>query len=138
MASETGYRPDDYSSWAVGWAGLAAVMLMIIGTMDVIQGLVAVANDEFYVVGREWIFEFDVTTWGWIHLIVGVILVLSGFGIFSGNVLARTVGVFVAATAAIINFAWLPYYPVWSIIVISICMAVIWALTAHGRDIAQR
>lgn len=138
MATETGYRPADYSSAAAGWAGFAGIMLIIIGTMDVIQGLVALANDEFYVVTQEWIFEFDVTAWGWIHLIVGIILIVSGVGIFSGNVLARTVGVFVAGVAAIVNFAWLPYYPVWSIIVISICIAVIWALTAHGRDITYR
>jgi hypothetical protein len=126
----------NYSSWAVGWAGFAGVMLIMIGVFDVIQGLVALFNDEFYVVGQEWVFEFDITAWGWIQLILGVILIASGIGIFSGNVTARTVGVIIAGLAAIVNFAWLPYYPVWSIIVIAICVAVIWALTAHGRDIA--
>jgi hypothetical protein len=127
---------SNYSSWAVGWAGFAGVMLVMIGVFDVIQGLVALFNDEFYVVGQEWVFEFDITAWGWIQLILGVILIASGIGIFSGNVAARTVGVIIAGLAAIVNFAWLPYYPVWSIIVIAICVAVIWALTAHGRDIA--
>jgi hypothetical protein len=127
---------SNYSSWAVGWAGFAGVMLIMIGVFDVIQGLVALFNDEFYVVGQEWVFEFDITAWGWIQLILGVILIASGIGIFSGNVTARTVGVIIAGLAAIVNFAWLPYYPVWSIIVIAICVAVIWALTAHGRDIA--
>ena len=82
-------------------------------------------------------FEFDITAWGWIQLILGVILIASGIGIFSGNVAARTVGVIMAGLAAIVNFAWLPYYPVWSIIVIAVCIAIIWALTAHGRDIAS-
>ena len=127
---------DNYSSWAVGWAGFAGVMLVIIGIMDVIQGLVAIVNDEFYVIDQDWVAKFDVTTWGWIHLIVGIILIASGIGIFSGNVAARTVGVIVAALAMIANFAWLPWYPVWSIIIIAICIAIIWALTAHGRDIA--
>jgi hypothetical protein len=125
----------DYSGWAVGWAGFAAIMLIIMGVMDVIQGIVALANDTFYVVGEEWVFEFNVTTWGWIHIILGVILILSGVGIFSGNVAARVVGVIVASLAMIANFAWLPYYPIWSIVVIALCIAVIWALTAHGRDI---
>ena len=135
---------SDYSEWAVGWSAFAGVMLIIIGVMDVIQGLVALIEDEFYVVaggvgeGVNWVFEFDVTAWGWIHLIVGIVLILSGVGIFSANVAARTVGVLVAGMAAIINFAWLPYYPIWSIIVIAICIAIIWALTAHGRDIADR
>jgi len=127
---------DNYSSWAVGWAGFAGVMLIMIGIMDFIQGLVAVVNDEFYVIDADWVAKFDVTAWGWIHIILGIVLVLSGIGIFSGNVLARLVGVIAAALAMIVNFAWLPYYPVWSIIVIAICIAIIWALTAHGRDIA--
>ena len=128
---------SNYSSWAVGWAGFAGVMLIMIGIFDTIQGLVALFNDEFYVVTQEGVFEFDITAWGWIQLILGVILILSGGGIFSGNVAARTVGVIIAGVAAIVNFAWLPYYPVWSIIVIAICISVIWALTAHGRDIAS-
>ena len=126
----------NYSGWAVGWAGFAGVMLVMIGVFDMIQGLVALFNDEFYVITQEWVFEFDVTAWGWIQLILGVILIASGIGIFSGNVAARTVGVIIAAVAAIANFAWLPYYPVWSFIVIAICISIIWALTAHGRDIA--
>ena len=134
MTNET--TESNYSSWAVGWAGFAGVMLIMIGVFDVIQGLVALFNDEFYVVTQEWVFEFDITAWGWIQLILGVILIASGIGIFSGNVAARTVGVIMAGLAAIVNFAWLPYYPVWSIIVIAICIAIIWALTAHGRDIA--
>ena len=135
MSYET--EGSDYSSWAVGWAGFAGVMLVIVGVFDVIQGLVALFDDEFYVVTQEWVFEFDVTAWGWIHLILGIVLIASGIGIFSANVAARTVGVIVAAVAMIANFAWLPYYPVWSIIMIAISIAVIWALTAHGRDIAS-
>jgi len=130
-------QTNNYSSWAVGWAGFAGIMLIVIGVLDFIQGLVAIVNDEFYVVTQEWVFEFDVTTWGWIHLVLGVILIASGIGIFTGNVAARTVGVIVASVAMIINFAWLPYYPLWSIVVISVCIAIIWALTAHGRDIAE-
>jgi hypothetical protein len=130
-------KPTDYSSWAVGWAGFAGVMLIIIGVFDIVQGLVAIVDDNFYVVTQEWVFEFDTTTWGWIHLILGIILIASGVGIFSANVAARTVGVIAAGLAMIVNFAWLPYYPVWSTIVIAICIAIIWALTAHGRDIAS-
>jgi hypothetical protein len=137
MSYETTPGQTDYSSWAVGWAGFAGFMLILIGIMDIIQGLVALIDDEFYVVTQEFIFEFDVTTWGWIHLILGAILIASGVGIFSGNVAARTVGVILAGLAAIANFMWLPYYPIWSIIVISISIAVIWALTAHGRDITM-
>jgi hypothetical protein len=133
MTYET--NESSYSGWAVGWASFAGVMLIMIGIFDTIQGLVALFNDEFYVVTQEWVFEFDITAWGWIQLILGVILIASGIGIFSSNVAARTVGVILAGLAAIVNFAWLPYYPIWSIIIIAICIAIVWALTAHGRDI---
>ena len=124
------------SGWAVGWEYFASVMLMIIGVFGIIDGIVAIAKEEFYVVGEKWVFNFNVTTWGWIHLILGIIVLLAGIGILSGNVLARTVGVIVAAISAIANFMWLPYYPVWGVVVIAIDVAIIWALTAHGRDIA--
>jgi hypothetical protein len=127
---------DDTSVWAKGWLLFAAVMLMMVGVFHAMAGLVALFDDTYYVVGREWIFEFDVTVWGWIHLIGGVLLVMSGFGIYSGNVAARTVGVIAAALSAIANFAWLPYQPVWSSIMIAIGVAVVWALTVHGRDLA--
>lgn len=127
--------PTNYSSWAVGWTGFAGVMMVVLGFFDIIQGIVAIAEDEFFVVTADWVFQFDVTTWGWIHLILGIVLVVSGVGLSSGNVLARTVGVILAAVVMVTNFAWLPYYPVWSIAVIAISIAVIWALTFHGRDV---
>ena len=130
--------PPDYSSWAVGWAGFAGVMLVLIGVFDIIQGLIALFDDEFYVATEDYLFQFDVTAWGWIHLIGGVILIFAGAGIFSGNVLARIVGVIVAGLSAIVSFSWLPYQPVWSTIMIAVAVSVIWALTAHGRDITYR
>ena len=125
------------SAWAVGYSAFAAAMLILIGVFHIVAGIVGIAEDEFYVVGSEWVFEFDATAWGWIHLIAGVIVLLAGIGILSGNVLARTVGVLVAAVSVIANFLWLPYYPIWSILMIALGVAVIWALTVHGRDIAE-
>ncbi len=125
---------DNYSPWAVGWATFAAIMLMMVGFFHALVGLVALFEDTYYVIGREWVFEFDVTAWGWIHLIWGILIILSGIGIFSGNLAARTVGVVAAVLSAIANFAWLPYQPVWSTIMIAMAVAVIWALTVHGRD----
>lgn len=128
---------DQPSGWAAGYAGFAGVMLVVVGFFQAVAGLVALVNDEFFVVGQEWVFKFDVTTWGWIHLIVGIIILASGFGIFTGNAAARTVGVLVAVLSAVVNFLWLPWYPVWVIIVIALDVAIIWALTAHGHDIQQ-
>ncbi len=126
------------SGWAAGWATFAAILMILVGLFHAFAGLVAIFDESFYVVAEEWLFEFDATTWGWIHLIGGLIVLVSGFGIFTGNVVARTVGVVIAASSALINFAWLPYYPVWSVLMIALAVAVIWALTVHGRDIAKQ
>ncbi|MCC7078337.1 MAG: hypothetical protein IT198_14535 [Acidimicrobiia bacterium] len=128
---------DERSSWAVGWSAFAGFVLITVGFFQIVAGIVALVDDTFWVVGKEYVFQFDITTWGWIHLILGIILVLSGFGIFAGNVAARTVGVIFAIVSAITAFMWLPWYPVWSIVIIALDVAVIWALTAHGRDIAE-
>jgi hypothetical protein len=123
------------SAWAIGWALFAAIMLMIAGMFQIVAGLVAIIEDEFYVTGAKWVFEFDTTTWGWIHLVWGIVLILVGVGILTGNLAARIVGVIAAGISALANFVFLPYYPVWAIIIISVDIAIIWALTAHGRDV---
>ena len=128
---------ENYSNWALGWSAFAAVILMIGGAFHAIAGLVAIVDDEFYVVTREWVFEFDITAWGWIHLILGVVVFFAGIGLWTGQTWARIVGVVVASLSAIGNFAFLPYYPVWSIIMIAFAVAVIWALIAHGTDLAK-
>jgi hypothetical protein len=122
---------------AVGLTVFAAVMLMMIGAFQAIQGLVALFNDTFYVAGEKWIFQFDVTTWGWIHLLLGALAATAGYFVLQGKVWARTIGVLVAVGSALFNFAWLPYYPLWSIAIITLDVFVIWALTVHGRDITR-
>jgi hypothetical protein len=124
------------SAWAAGYAAFAGVVLIMVGFFQAVAGLAAIVDDTFYVVGREYVFQFDATTWGWIHLIIGVIVLLAGFGIFSGNVLARTVGVLAAAVSGLAAFMWLPWYPVWGVVIIALDIAIIWALTAHGRDLS--
>ena len=112
-------------------------MMILIGAFHAIAGLAGILEDEFYAVTPNYVLEFDATTWGWVHLIGGVIVLFAGFSVFKGAVWARTVGVIIAAVSALVSFAWIPVYPVWSIIVIAIDVAVIWALTTHGRDITM-
>lgn len=125
------------SGAAVGWTVFAAFILIMIGSFDIIAGLAGIIEDEFYVATPNYIFEFDATTWGWIKLLWGIVVLLAGIGLFSGAVWARTVGVIVALISAVVNFAHIPVYPFWAITIIAIDVAVIWALTAHGRDITQ-
>jgi hypothetical protein len=125
------------SGAAVGWTMFAAFMMILIGSFHAIAGLAGILENEFYAITPNYVFEFDATTWGWIHLIGGVIVLLAGFGLFTGAVWARTVGVIVATVSAIVSFVWIPWYPIWSICLIAVDVAVIWALTAHGRDIVE-
>jgi len=115
----------------------AAFMMIMMGILQILNGIAAIFNDEFFVVSKEYVFKFDVTTWGWIHLVLGIVVLLAGFGLFAGRVWARAVGVIIAVVASIVGFVWIPYYPVWGIVFIAISIAVIWALTAHGRDVEQ-
>jgi hypothetical protein len=123
------------SGAAVGFTLFAAILLVTIGIWHAIAGLAAIIDDQFYVATPNYLLEFDVTTWGWIHLIGGIVVGLAGMALFSGAVWARTVGVIVAVVSLIANFAFVPYYPIWSIAIIALDVFVIWALTVHGRDV---
>ena len=123
------------SGWAIGWTAFAGITMILQGVWWLISGLIAIIDDEFYVITQNWILEFDTSTWGWIHLIVGIIVLVAGFGLFTAKTWARTVGVIIAVLSAIVAFMWLPYYPVWGVIFIVVSIAIIWALTVHGHDI---
>ncbi len=127
---------QDVSGWAVGWTAFAAILMIIMGFFHAIAGLVGILEDDLIVLTPDYVFQLSITTWGWIHLIAGIIVLLAGFDLFTGAVWARVVGVFIVVLSMVANFAWLPYRPVWSVIMIAIGGFVIWALTAHGRDIA--
>ncbi len=125
------------SGGAVGLTALAGILMLMLGGWWIFAGLVAIVNSEFYVVTQEWIFEFSTTSWGWTHLILGIVVLFAGIGVFSAAVWARTVGAILAGTSGLVAFAWLPYYPVWGILLVTLSVFTIWALTAHGRDIAM-
>ena len=134
-AHEVAGRPAKPSGMAVGITATAAIILMFVGLFGLMQGIVGLVNNEFYVVTQKWVFQIDATTWGWIHIIVGLIALGAGFALFAGQVWARTVAVIVACVSMIANFVWLPYYPLWALLVIVFDVFVIWAVTGHGRDI---
>jgi hypothetical protein len=123
---------DDTSGWAVGFILFAAIMMIMAGIFQALDGLVALFNDTFYVATRDYVFQFDATTWGWIHLILGVVVALAGWGLLSGRTWARVVGITVAVLSAIANFLWLPYYPFWALTIITLDVFVIWAIAVHG------
>jgi hypothetical protein len=124
---------------AVGFSAFAGIMLIVVGVFQFFAGLAAIFEDTVYVLTADHFLAFDATAWGWIHMLIGLVLVLAGFGIFGGQIWARTLGVVIAGISAIANFVFLFGWnqPFWSILIIIIDVFVIWALTVHGRDIAQ-
>ena len=133
---ETASSTKEVSGWAIGLIAFAAIMMLLIGSFHFIQGLAAVLNGSFYVVRPGYDLEVDVTSWGYAQIVGGVLLCIAGAVVFTGAVWARTIGVIACAISALGSFYSIPYYPVWSILVIVLDFAVIWALVAHGRDIA--
>lgn len=130
-----GYR-EESSGWA-GWIIFASVMMVLAGGLNAIHGLVAIFNDDWVVWGNRANLYLDLTTWGWLHLIVGIVVFLAGIGLLSGNVLARAIAVIVASVAIIANFLFIPAFPVWALTVITVNVFVIYALTAHGRELRR-
>jgi hypothetical protein len=115
----------------------AAIMMIMVGVFDALQGLIGIFQNEFYVATRNYLFKLDATTWGWIHLILGVLIAFAGWGLLSGRTWARVVGITLAVISAITNFLWIPYYPFWAILIITLDVFVIWALAAHGGELRE-
>ncbi|MFG3404605.1 hypothetical protein [Streptomyces sp. NPDC048142] len=116
------------SPWAAGGTVFAGVLLFVDGILGVLKGIAGIASDDVYTRINDYVFKFSVTSWGWIHLVLGVILILVGLGILKGATWARGAGVGLAALNLIANFMWLPYTPVWAIVTIAIDVFIIWAL----------
>ncbi len=115
----------------------AGVMMIVAGGFQSLTGLAAIFKDGFYVTTPNYLLEFDTTTWGWGHLLLGVLVLFAGIAVLNGQVWGRTIGVILAALSALVNFAFIPYYPFWSMLIIAVDIFIIWALTAHGRDITR-
>ena len=128
---------ENRSSVAIGVTYLAAVTMIILGFFEALQGLSAVIRKSYFVVGSNYLWKLNVTGWGWIHLVLGVVVLLAGIALIGGATWARVVGVALAGVVSIANFLWLPYQPLWSIIIIALSVVVIWALTVHGRDVTM-
>jgi hypothetical protein len=129
--SESSY--DQRTGWT-GWIVFAGVMLLIAGSLNIFYGIIAAVNDDWVVFTNRSAVYLDVSDWGWVHIILGGVVFLAGIGVFSGNILARIVGVIVASISLMANFLFIPVYPLWALTVITIDALVIWALTAHGRE----
>jgi hypothetical protein len=126
------------TAWT-GWVVFAAVMMMLLGCFQAVQGLVAVFDDGFYhVTEGGLVVDVDYTAWGWVHLLLGALIIICGVGVLSGNVAARAVGVGLAGLSALLNLLFIEAYPIWSVLIITVDVLVIYALTVHGGELRSR
>ncbi|WP_137724656.1 DUF7144 family membrane protein [Prescottella subtropica] len=120
--------------FAAGASIAAAILLMTVGILQIFQGISAIANDDVFVVGPQYVYQFDLGTWGWIHLIVGILGILIGLGLLTGATWARVCAIVIAALSIIANFLWIPWYPLWSILIIALDIVVIWAVSTWDSE----
>src|SRR5690349_6855978 len=124
------------SGWAVGLSLFAGVLMIISGVFNAMEGIVALVRNEIYVATPRYLFAFDLTTWGWIQLILGLVVAIAGIGVITGQLWGRLVGITLAALSMLANFAFIPHYPLWSLSIIALNVFVIWALCVYNRDTA--
>ncbi len=132
-------RSGGSSAWASGGTMFAGVLMSVSGVFAIFEGIAAIAKDDvFYTRFGAYVFKFNLNAWGWIHLIIGILLLATGLALLNGGMAwARYVGIGLASLAAIAHFLWVPYQPLWSLIAIAIDVFVIWALCTY-RDTAGR
>jgi hypothetical protein len=117
-----------------GWAVFAGCMLLIVGSLNALYGLAAILNDEIVIVGGQGVILADVTTWGWIHLILGSIIAATGLGLFTGNSGARWAAVFFVTVNAVAQIVWFPAAPLWAFLIILLDVTIIYQLTARWDE----
>ncbi|MEU9859409.1 hypothetical protein AB0D99_00935 [Streptomyces sp. NPDC047971] len=118
-----------------GWLLFASVIMIFGGIMTLLAGISAIAEDDVFLTTRNYVYELDLTGWGWVHLILGIVITLAGIALFSGATWARVVGIVLAGLSMIANFMWLPYTPWWALLIIALDAVVIWALCVAPRPL---
>lgn len=130
--------PPEPTGWT-GWVVFGAMMMILLGSFQAIAGLVALFDDGYYLVSPNGlVVNVDYTTWGWVHLIVGLVALAAGFGLVRGAMWARVLGVAAAAISAIVNFAFIAAYPFWALTMITLDVLIIYAIVAHGRELQNQ
>ncbi|WP_413254461.1 hypothetical protein [Streptomyces europaeiscabiei] len=123
-------NPRPWHGPTSGTTVLAAALMIFGGAMAIFEGIAAIAEDDLFIATRHYVFEFSLAGWGWVHLILGIVLVLAGCAVLSGALWARFFGVAVAGLGALANFLWVPYYPLWALALVAVNIFIVWALCA--------
>lgn len=131
----TQYQQQEKVSGWTGWIFFAGIMMIMSGVLWAMQGLFAVLNDEWVVRGENGALLLDITGWGWIHILLGLLAILIGVLLFRGNMFARIVAVILACISLVVNFLWIPVVPFWAIVIMVIDAMVIYAVVVHGKEL---
>ena len=129
-------RNNSESAW-MGWVGFAAVMLALVGVFHIIEGFVALFKNDIYAVTANGVWLFDYTQWGWIHIFGGLLAFFAAASLAQGKMFGRIVAVLVAMVSVVANMAFVPVYPVWSLMMVTIGVLVIWAVMVHGGELKE-
>ena len=129
-------KQKEVTGWT-GWVGFASFMMLLVGLFGVFDGLTAILKGDFYVVTKNYLINVNITTWGWVHLILSIVVILAAGAVMSGKVWGRTVGVLLALLSALAYMAYIPFYPIWSILIIIVDILIIYALIVHGGELAE-
>lgn len=135
QAGHVHYPRHPHEAWAGGLELFAGVMMIIVGLFQLVVGLSAIMRNAVYVITPGYAFNFDIAAWGWAHLILGILVGLTGIALVSGQTWARVVGMIIVGLSALGNFLFIPYQPMWSLLIIAVEVAVIWALAVHLREV---
>lgn len=130
MSSST----QEPTGWT-GWVVFAGIMMIIAGALWAIQGFIAIFQNDIVIFGEEGALFLNVTGWGWVHMILGLLLLLCGFLVMQGNLFGRTIAVILVILSIILNFVWMPVYPVWAIVVITLDVFILYAVIVHGKEL---
>ncbi|WP_042364312.1 DUF7144 family membrane protein [Streptacidiphilus neutrinimicus] len=129
-SSDAGSRPSGRGGGAPAVAAVfAGILLLLNGILGVLQGASAVSKDKVYLATARYLYQFDLTGWGWVQIGLGIVAVLVGAGLLAHQAWARWAGVVIAALSLVGQFLWLPYYPFWAVVVMAIDIFIIWGLT---------
>jgi hypothetical protein len=122
------------AKWAGGLSVFAGVLMIVAGAYHALAGIAALVNDRVYVRTPDYVYSFDLTGWGWAHLVLGLLVAIAGIAILQGQAWGRVVGIVLAALSLVANFLFIPYYPIWSLAIIALDIAIIWALAVYQRE----
>ncbi|MFH9727416.1 hypothetical protein ACH4M4_31255 [Streptomyces sp. NPDC017254] len=137
MSQNTAPRPPRATSGGTGVSGgtlLAGVLMVVIGVLDVLQGIAAIAEDDVYARVGDYVYKFNLTAWGWTHVVLGILVGLAGAGILKGSEWGRMGGITLASLNAVAQFLFLPYHPAWALFSMAVSILVIWALATDDTS----